>query len=893
MSQRRPSTDIHCEALSILHTGSGALGVARQLGRQGGRCAHELFEQEVKKHPDRVAVVCGERRLTYTELNQRANQLAHYLRKLGVGPETRVGLCVDRSIEMLVGLIGIMKAGGVYAPFELGHEIERLRYVIDDAKMAVIVTQESSRHRLPSTWASMVCLDSDASEFVNECSTDPGTLLSDENLVYVIYTSGSTGQPKGVGVEHRHLTNYIHAIAELLEPEPGATFAFVSSIAADLGNTVLYLSLCFGGELHILPADLAMDGSRVSAYFGQHNIDFLKITPSHMKALWSLGGRGVLPRRQLILGGEPLDWELLNQLSAGCRVLNHYGPTECTVGAIAGMVHPPDGRTFGDVPLGKPLRGVCLYLLDSRMQPVPVGVKGELFIGGPAVARGYLNSAGLTAARFLPDPFDGAGGRIYRTGDLAKWRQDGQLDFLGRVDDQVKVRGYRVEPREIEVALLQQPAVEQAVVLAYEDSTRNKQLVAYIVPRAGERLEKNQLRDALGTKLPDYMIPASFVALPSLPLTPTGKINRKRLPKPEPEMSQAAAIEPRDSTEMQIRSLYEQILEKQNIGISDNFFSLGGHSLSAVALAARLSKLYRSNVPVQTVFERPTVLAMAEFMRQNIASVPPVSLVPIQPHGGKCPFFAVHPSGGTVHCYITLSQYLGSDQPFYAFQSRWLDGSQAPLTSVKDMVDLYVDELLAAHPRGPFQLGGWSLGGLLAYEMAHDLARLGKEVRLVALFDSRPNLVPLDLSMTESDLAEAEAEYLVRVLVNCGVSPEKAKQIPNDERLELSLQMQKLPFHLAKSQYHRWVRIGMLNERAARRHRTRHYAGTVILFKSRFSEADEIYPRGLGDAYGWDRLAGRVQICHLEGQHRSFLSDTNAHQLAIQLERFLAGAALD
>jgi len=453
------------------------------------QCLHGLFEQQVKRTPDLPAVECEAQRFTYSELNRRANQLARYLVRLGVGPEVKVGLCLERSTEMVVGLLGILKAGGAYVPLEPGYPVKRLAWMMRECGMAVILTQARWVGVLPEVASEKVCLDRDWAVIARESEEDLGVRCALQNLAYVIYTSGSTGQPKGVGIEHRQIVNYVRAILRRMEFASRANYALVSTIAADLGNTMLFPALCCGGCLHVISLDRASNGHALGKYFAEHRIDCLKIVPSFLAAL--LAGSPAqkpMPRQRLILGGDAsgCDWVAgLQRLAPDCVIFNHYGPTETTVGVLTYRIgttrlDPPSGT----LPLGCPLANTRVYILDQHEQPVPIGVAGELYFGGAGVARGYLNRPEQTAERFVPDPFGHEPGeRLYRTGDRARYLNDGNIEFLGRLDQQVKIRGFRIELGEVEAALRQHPSVREAVVLAREAQAGGKELVAYLVPR--------------------------------------------------------------------------------------------------------------------------------------------------------------------------------------------------------------------------------------------------------------------------------------------------------------------------------------------------------------------------------------------------------------------------
>ncbi|QRN95171.1 non-ribosomal peptide synthase/polyketide synthase [Archangium violaceum] len=562
-------------------------------------CFHDLFEAQVERTPEAVAVVYEEDRLTYRELDARANALAWHLRSLGVGPEVLVGLYLERSVEAIVGMLGILKAGGAYVPLDPTHPSERLRTILEEARASVLVTQRPLLERLVGHAGPAICLDTDGEVLARQSSARPPPTATPGNLVYAIFTSGSTGRPKGVAIEHRQLTNYLRGVTERLRLEPGLGFASISTLAADLGNTSIFPTLCHGGTLHLLSRDRALEPGALADYFNRHAVEGLKIVPTHLGAMLSSPvPEWVLPRRRLVLGGDRLDWALVDrvhELAPQCEVFNHYGPTETTVGVLT--QHVPRGggsRAGSSVPLGRPIPNVRTYLLDAHLQPVPVGVPGELYIGGDAVGRGYLGRSDLTAERFVPDLFSPEpGGRLYRSGDRARYLPDGSIEFLGRVDHQLKIRGFRVELGEIEAVVEQYPPVREAVVVAREDTPGDKRLVAYVVPREpGRELPVAELRAFLRDRLPEYMVPPAFVMLGSLPLSPNGKVDRKALPAPEATRGRQASayVPPTTSVEITLAGIWAQVLGVERVGLDDNFFDLGGDSLKGLRVVALASR---------------------------------------------------------------------------------------------------------------------------------------------------------------------------------------------------------------------------------------------------------------------------------------------------------------
>ncbi|WP_346294196.1 amino acid adenylation domain-containing protein, partial [Sphaerothrix gracilis] len=581
-------------------------------------CLQELFESQVARTPEAVAAVCETERLTYEALNQRANQLAHYLSTLGVGPESKIGLYAERSLDLLVGLWGILKAGGAYVPLDPAYSQQRLAFVLEDAGVAVLLTQRHLVEQLPQpSRRACVCLDTDEPLIARQPRSNPAQRTRSDSLAYVLYTSGSTGQPKGVAIEHGSIVNYVQGILEHLEPAPGYHWALISTIAADLGNTVLFPALCTGGCLHILSAARAADPDALADYFTQNPIDVLKIVPSHLAALQS-GDRPerVLPRRQLILGGEssPCHWvDRLHHLAPDCTILNHYGPTEATVGvATYRLPRSPLSGQRATVPLGRPLANTTLYILDQHLQPVPMGVPGELHVGGAGLARGYLNQDALTQAKFIANPFSSEpDARLYKTGDLARYLPDGNIEFLGRLDNQVKIRGFRIEPAEIEAALLTHAQVTEAVVIAQTSQAEVSRLIAYVVSALAPDRLSPELRSYLKQRLPDYMVPALFVSLAAMPLTPNGKVDRWALPVPAAtDLATAAYVAPSSATEEALAAIWMQLLGLERVGVHDNFFELGGDSILGIQIIAQARQVGLKLTPKQ-LFENQTIAELA------------------------------------------------------------------------------------------------------------------------------------------------------------------------------------------------------------------------------------------------------------------------------------------
>ena len=708
-------------------------------------CLHEFFEAQVARTPGATALVFGNHSLTYAELNNRANQLAHRLKAMGVGPDVLVGLCVERSVEMIVAMLGILKAGGAYVPLDPAYPAEWLAFVLEDTRMPVLLTQSKLLPGLPQNQAEIICLDAPellpASAKVNSPvgSAKPG------NLAYVIYTSGSTGKPKGVQISHRAVVNFLTSMRR----EPGLSaddvLVAVTTLSFDIAGLEVFLPLTTGARVVIASREVAFDGKRLAALMESCGTTVLQATPATWRLLLEAGWQGSR-RLKILCGGEALPEELAGELLKRCASLwNMYGPTETTIWSSVYKVEA--GKR---VLVGPPIANTTFYLLDQQQQPVPVGVPGELCIGGDGLARGYLNRPELTAEKFIADPFSPEpAARLYKTGDLARYLPDGNIEFLGRIDHQVKIRGFRIELGEIEVVLRRHSGVKEVVVVARQDGPGEKRLVAYIVPQADPAPVVADLRTHLRQKLPEHMVPSVFVTLPELPLTPNGKVNRKALPAPDQSRRDLAGtyVAARDPLEQQLTQLWEKIFGIERIGVRDNFFELGGNSLLAVRLFAQIKKLTGKELPLVTLFQAPTIEQLAAILHQEGWETPWASLVPIKPGGSKPPFYCVHGVGGNILEYLDLAKYMDDDQPFYGLQAIGLDGKR-PMQNltVEQMASQYIEEIRAFQPHGPYYIGGSSFGGSIAYEMAQQLVAQDEEVALLAFFDTNgpgyPQLLP-------------------------------------------------------------------------------------------------------------------------------------------------------
>jgi amino acid adenylation domain-containing protein len=689
-----------------------------------GRYVHELVADQAARSPDRVAVVFGERQLTCAELHHQSLQVATALRAAGAGPGSLVAVCIERSFEMIVGVLGILHSGAAYLPLDPADPPSRNSFKIADSGAAFLLTQRPMLARLPHDAGRLILIeDALAMPTGNAVETqDP------ENLAYVVFTSGSTGKPKGVCVPHRALVNLLCS----MQREPGLAeddrLLAVTSLCFDISALELFLPLITGARLVIADNRTARDGSKLLESLQHHGITVMQATPSTWRMLIEAGWSRATCNLKTLCGGETLSPALGNELTQRSdSVWNLYGPTETTVWSSVSLV-----EENSPVTIGRPIQNTRFYALDRRMRRVPVGVPGELYIGGDGLARGYLNRPELTSEKFVTNPCDEDGGKLYRTGDEVRYRAGGEIEYLGRLDFQVKVRGHRIELGEVENVAAGYPGVRQALALVREDTPGDQRLVCYVMPALGTALHASELRAAMEDKLPDFMMPA-VVVLDSLPLTANGKIDRARLLAPGEARSTGGA--PRNVVERKLLAIWKQVLRLNEIGIADNFFDLGGHSLLAMRLLAEVDRAFGQRLPVAMVFRAQTIEQMAGVLKQP-SSIPWPSLVTLQPLGLQAPLFVIPGAyGGTIE-YTDLVRRLGSDRPVHVLQFVGLEGQRKPMERIEAIAEYFIGEIRKVQPRGPYRLAGFCIGGIIAFEMAQQLIASGEEPSQIALVET-------------------------------------------------------------------------------------------------------------------------------------------------------------
>ena len=845
---------------------------------------NSLFESSVDRGPQRKALVFDDLSLTFLELDRRANCIAHQLRHMGAGPDKLVGVYLERSPDMVAVLLAVLKSGAAYVPLDPAYPADRIAYVLEDSTAKVLVTNDSLVDGLGAIPCRVLSLDSDAEKIESRPQTRPEPLAGPEDLAYVIYTSGSTGRPKGVQIEHRAVVNFVHAMADRPGLGPDDVLLAVTTIAFDIAVLELFLPMHVGAQIVLASRETAIDPDALQLALRQHHVTAMQATPATWSMLIESGWTGS-PGLKVVCGGEALSPELADQLLPRCGDLwNMYGPTETTVWSTCHRI-----EDAADINIGRPIANTQTYILDKALQPLPIGVPGELMIGGDGLARGYLGKPKLTAERFIANPFK-HGQRVYRTGDLAKFRDDGSIECLGRVDFQVKVRGFRVELGEIESVLAAQAGIEQAVAVVREDVPGDKRLVAYVRGTEGTAIDEAALRNVSKATLPDYMVPTRVVALDALPLTPNGKVDRRallkmRLREPAPKDG-FGKDQPQGDVEVGLEALLKRILRVPAVGRHDNLFDIGGNSLLAVSYFNEIHKVHGVRLPVSTLLHAGSIAEVALEIEKRMRTRRAAScLVPIQIDGAKPKFFCVHGAGGNVLFYKDLSRRLGNDYPFFGLQARGLDGMAEPLSSIEEMANAYVEEIKTVQTSGPYYLGGYCLGGIIAYEIAQRLHEAGDDVALLALLDAYnfARMVPLSALGYLTQKAYFHLRNLLQSPSSQWTSYLRQKlQVARDGELDL---LTRSLFNANRVEEGSLQdRIHRLNFHAAMRYEPRPYPGVVTNFKpkrnySAFPDPD----------MGWSGLAlDGVKNVQLDLNPHAMLTEPFIEELADDLSRELS-----
>nr|WP_262987091.1 non-ribosomal peptide synthetase [Streptomyces sp. CBMA156] len=840
-------------------------------------CVHELVEEQARLTPDAVAVRCGTERLTYRELDRRANRLARHLRARGARPERLVGVCLPRSADLVVALLAVLKSGAAYLPLDPDLPAQRMSFMLADADVPLLLTQRSLADRLPRHGAETVWLDADAPLVAALPEDGLPPLATPANLAYSIYTSGSTGRPKAVLVPHEGVVNYLVVRGRQLDLGGADVVASVASISFDVIVPQVLMPLAWGAGVVIAPSEVAVDGPRLTEMMREFGVTTLMATPATWLLLLDGGWQG--GRFQAICVGEPLQPALARRLLDRVSTLwNGYGPTEASVGCVTRRVDADRdlARPGGSVPIGRPLGNLRIYLLDPAGAPVPVGVPGEIHIGGVGVTRGYANRPGLTAERFVPDPFGAAGGRLYRTGDLARYLPDGSLVFLGRTDEQVKIRGYRIELGEIEAALCAQPGIARAAVTVRGGGT-DAELAGYLVwqDRPGDLAA---VRRSLRETLPGYMVPTTLTALDRIPLTTNGKVDRAALPAPARHGHEAGALPPRDLPELLMTRIWERVLGTPRVGVRDDFFALGGHSLRAVELVEAIRREWEVTVPLNTVFRHPTVEGLCAELPNASRALRRLVVPLAEGDRRRAPLILVHPQGGDVCSFLHLAGQLTGHltessvgaRPVHGLEAVGYNTDEPPLATVEEQAQRYLRELRSVLPDGPYLLAGWSFGGLVAFEMARLLEEQGNPPGFLGIIDvGAPASTGGAADGSGGDLHELDEQEALSLLLHDAHARERLPERGRSEQLR------------------RMARVFTVNGAAARRYRSTARVRTPIHLFTSAETHPELGGPVVVPARWQGRTRGALSVVEVPGNHHDMLSPPHVAAFADALSAIL------
>jgi amino acid adenylation domain-containing protein len=856
----------------------------------------------VERAPDAVAVVFADQHLTYQELNARANQLAHYLQDRGVGAEVLVGICLERSLDLIVALLAVLKAGGAYVPLDPSYPSDRLEYMLSNSQVSLLIAQRDLRERIPALDIPIVYLDTISPNIVNYSYDNLASTAKPSSLAYVIYTSGSTGQPKGVMVAHRSLVNAYWAWDSAYELRRRTrSHLQMANFSFDVFTGDWVRALCSGSKLVLCPREFLLAPKQLYQLMTENAIDFAEFVPAVIRPLieYLEQTKQNLNFMQVLVVGSD-SWYVQEYLTlqrlcgSQTRSINSYGVSEATIDSSYFELDTVNLPTDALVPIGKPFGNTEIYVLDDRLQLLPVGVAGELCIGGSGLARGYTNRSELTAEKFIPNPFSSdPHARLYKTGDLARFRPDGNLELLGRIDNQVKLRGFRIELGEVESVLSQHPAVAQSVAIAREDIPGDKRLIAYLVCNELEP-SADKLRQFLKERLPDYMVPSAFVFLDALPLSPNGKVDRRALRAPDANslVDDSNFVPPRDAIEQQLAQIWSEVLNVYPIGVKANFFNLGGHSLLAVQLMAKIEQQFGAILPLAALFQNPTVEQLALTLRRPIDELQWSFLVPIKSSGSKTPFFCVPGAGGNPLYLYNLAHHLDRDRPFYALQSLGLDGKSEPHACIEDMAADYIQSIRSIQPEGPYLLGGHSFGGQVAFEMALQLHKIGQEVAMLAFLDSGAPEEP-DSNPTAEAVNDADWWYEIGMVVeglygaSLDLSYEAIATLLPEQQLSYFQERLKMADLLAPDigiEQIRGLILVYKNQVQMTYQPKETYPHQITFFMSSKDESEEELESLETTASGWDKLCSKPLDVHIiPGNHFTMLNEPHVRVLAERL----------
>jgi len=845
-----------------------------------------------QQYPDKTAIKFHDRRLTYRELFERSNQLANLLIENNIKTGDIVAMALDRSPEMIISLLAILKSGAAYVPLDPEYPKDRVEFMLEDSSAKILLTSKKYKNHFKSA-ATELLIEDALEKLVNYPIGEPKVNINSADLAYVLYTSGSTGKPKGVQIRHYNLVNFLMS----MQKEPGMNsedkILAVTTISFDIAGLELYLPLICGAKLILSNSDTSKDGRLLLDLVKDEKITFMQATPYTWRMMLEAGWKNHLPIK-ILCGGEALPKDLVSKLTVRSSALwNMYGPTETTIWSTLKLITSDD-----DITIGRPIANTQVYILDEYFNNLTDGSVGEIFIAGDGVAKGYLNRPELTAEKFIDNIFsENPGEKMYRTGDLGKFKENGEIQCLGRIDHQVKVRGYRIELEEIEHALVNQPDIKEAVVIAREDNPGDPRLVAYIV--LSSDAESSDLKtqtftwqQALMAVLPEYMVPDDFVQMTAIPITPNGKTDRKSLPKPDYSRVNRSSeyVAPRTDIEKQIAEIWEELMGLYKISIFDNFFTLGGRSLVAVQIMARIEQLTGKRLPLATLFEHSTIEKLALRLNVDAKSISWESLVPIKPHGSKMPLYIVHGAGLNVLLFNALAMNMDEEQPVYGLQAKGLNGIDEPLDVMEEIAANYISEIIAQNPAGPYALAGYSLGGTIAYEMARQLIAMGKEVKMLAVFDTYAKQTDMYDPFLKRTFGRVRL-FTMKLLYSFVLFYEDPKRTLEYKTLIIKRRIIKLFWKLFKRKEEKHEgffaydnEIDEASAKAKRNYYQKPLDITVDLFRAQkrtFYMADFDY-------LGWREFALKgVNVHDIPGEHNTIFAPPNDEQFAIVLQHCL------
>lgn len=852
------------------------------------------FELHAEKSPNAIAVRCGSQRLSYGELNQRASRLANFLKSAGVRAEVPVALCVERSLEMVIGILGILKAGGAYVPLDPAYPQERLDFMLADCQAPILLTQQHLQGDQPRfKQCQVICLDSEWDKIERQPHSSTIEDLKPENLAYVIYTSGSTGGAKGVEVTQQNLAQSTAARLDYYA-DAGNEFLLLSSFAFDSSVALIFHALCSGGALVLPAGEFNWEARQIAGLIAQNQISNMLCIPLlYGEVLETADAQQLASLRHVIVAGEVCPRQLVKlhyQLLPAAELFNEYGPTEGTVWSTVYKCQPEEQH--GTVPIGRPIANTQVYVLDRNLQPVPPGVQGELFIAGAGVARGYRNQADLSRSKFLPNPFAGifaetSDSRIYRTGDLVRYLPDGNLTFLGRTDEQVKIRGMRIELGEIELMLSEHPEVREAVIVM-EGNSAKPLLVAYVVAREQYATSEAELGAFLKSRLPMYMVPSAFVFVSALPRTPNGKVDRKALASMSVSLVESAMrgpIAPRDSLEARLLTIWKDVLETESDDVTGNFFELGGHSLLAAKLLYRIEQEFEQSLSLAFVFQAPTIELMADWLRSPDHSLAARAIIAIQPQGSRPPLFVVR--GGPR--FRLLAGKLGLDQPLLGLDMPYSDAIKLPNPyRVEDIAAFLVRAMREVQPQGPYHLAGLCVNAVIAYEVARQLRMEGEQVALLAMFDGH-NHAYYKNPLRDGRYTGRIKYHLANLLqLDLRQSSAYISDRFEEARRKMERTMWRLSGDHGSGQNGKLRNTDTVVHPAFHRYEPAAYPGNMVLFQSSDWPSGEYFNFEIG----WKELVrGGIVFHRIPGDHPSMFREPNVNLLAEKLKGHLLDAA--